>query len=564
MTSGNVDKKTPQKAAAQSDAVRLSYPFREDAIRALRIGSTVSISGTIYTGRDRLHRYLADGGEAPVDLHDAAIFHCGPITVPDATSPSRFRIVAAGPTTSSRENPYMPSVIRKNGVRLILGKGGMGAETQAACRERGCAYVQVVGGAAAALAKCIKSVDTVWFLNEFGAAEAMWKLTVCDLPGIVAIDANGESLFSGIEQHSRERLLDVIGHPLVLDRNDAESAGDDFPETRDSAGSPPPMRVVFLGSADISSVVLETLHHAPGFEVCGVVTQPDRPAGRSRKLKACTAKETALNLGLEVISPEKVNAAEVREQIAAWRPDVIVVVAYGQFLGQKLLALPPLGCINVHLSLLPQYRGAAPIIRCIENGDEISGVTIMRLDQGMDSGDILSQASDPIREDDTAGTLRERLADMGANLLVKTLPKWRAGLVKPIKQNPAEVSFAKKIEKEDALINWTETANGIWLKVRAYNPWPACYSFFSYEKRGEKVVERLKVLSSKVLDDSFAPPTKPGTVAAITDNGPVISTGDGLLLLTGVQRAGGRPVSGADFLNGCKLEVGSSFDEDGE
>ena len=158
----------------------------------------VSISGTVYTGRDRLHKYLFEDGESPVDLKDAAIFHCGPIVVKD--DEGQWKVVAAGPTTSSRENPYMPQIITDRGVRVILGKGGMSAETQNACREYGAVYIQVVGGAAAWLAKCVKRVDAVWFLNEFGATEAMWKLEVENLTGIVAINANGESLFSGVEK----------------------------------------------------------------------------------------------------------------------------------------------------------------------------------------------------------------------------------------------------------------------------------------------------------------------------------------------------------------------------
>lgn len=189
-------------------AIELRHPFREADVRALPLGAAVSLSGAIYTGRDRLHRYLHDGGAAPIDLRDGAIFHCGPVVAPSsrADGGAGWRVVAAGPTTSSREDPYMPAIIARHGVRVILGKGGMGAATQAACREHGCVYVQVVGGAAAWLARRVRRVGRVWFLEEFGATEAMWEFEVAGLEGIVAIDARGESLFTAVRQDS-ERVL---------------------------------------------------------------------------------------------------------------------------------------------------------------------------------------------------------------------------------------------------------------------------------------------------------------------------------------------------------------------
>jgi tartrate/fumarate subfamily iron-sulfur-dependent hydro-lyase beta chain len=193
--------------AAARSSILLTAPFDEAAIRALPLGVTVRISGTIYTGRDRVHRYLFDGGESPVDLRGGALFHCGPVVVPEGES---WRVVAAGPTTSIREEPYMASIIARHGIRVILGKGGMGAATQTACREHGCVYIQTVGGAAAWIAQCVRRVGRVWFEREFGATEAMWEFTVEGLIGRVAIDARGESLFAGVEAASAARLRRLL------------------------------------------------------------------------------------------------------------------------------------------------------------------------------------------------------------------------------------------------------------------------------------------------------------------------------------------------------------------
>ena len=539
--------------------IKLDAPFREADVRKLPLGATVSISGTIYTGRDRLHKYLAEGGVPPADLHDGAIYHCGPVVVADKSQPAGWRIVAAGPTTSSRENTYMARIISSCGPRVILGKGGMGPETQAACREHGCVYIQVVGGAAALLAKCVRKVEDVWFLDEFGATEAMWKIEVSDLTGIVAIDANGESVFSGVEQLSKTRLDALLGAPLVIDGADGEVS---YGAPHASAGAPPPLRIVFMGSADVSSRVLRALHRTPGFVVQGVVTQPDRPSGRRLVKQPCDAKVAALALHLPTISPEKVNTPEVRQQITDWRPDVIVVVAYGQFLGTKLLSIPPLGCLNVHLSLLPRYRGAAPVHRCIDCGDTMSGVTIMRMDQGMDSGDILMQEDEPVRDDDTAGSLHERLSELGAALIVRCLPKWRAGLLAPRPQKADEVTFANKLSKGEGRLVWDEeSADALARHVRAFNPWPGCYTFFENTHGGHTTIERLKVLQARAEPLPEAAPHAPvGTVADISPDGPAIAAASGMLRLLVVQRQGGRPLSGAEFMRGCPVRPMQNFD----
>ena len=181
----------------------LTYPFAEEAIRTLKAGDAVSVNGKVWTGRDRFHKHFADGGRLPVDFRDGALYHCGPVVIRDGDG---WRVTAAGPTTSSRENAYMPAIIRKYGIRAIIGKGGMGPETAAACRECGCVYLQAIGGAAQILAQAIVRVIRPSFLEEFGSPEAIWQLEVRDFPAIVTMDAQGASLHETIARQSRERL----------------------------------------------------------------------------------------------------------------------------------------------------------------------------------------------------------------------------------------------------------------------------------------------------------------------------------------------------------------------
>jgi len=182
---------------------QLAYPFSEPAVRGLRAGERVRVSGRVFTGRDRLHKFLAEGGEPPVPLKDGAVYHCGPVVVPHGGG---WRVLAAGPTTSAREEPYMAAVIAAHGVRVIIGKGGMGAKTAEACREHGCVYLQAAGGAAALLAQRLRRVEGVHFLSEFGAAEALWVLEADGLEAVVGIDAEGVSLFDEIREQSKARL----------------------------------------------------------------------------------------------------------------------------------------------------------------------------------------------------------------------------------------------------------------------------------------------------------------------------------------------------------------------
>ncbi len=312
-----------------------------------------------------------------------------------------------------------------------------------------------------------------------------------------------------------------------------------------------------MGSADVSATVLRALVTAPLMQVVGVVTQPDRPSGRQRRLTPCDGKREALLHDLPILTPEKVNTPEVIEQLVTWRPEIIVVVAYGQFLGSRILALPPLGCVNVHLSLLPRFRGAAPVHRAIAAGMEETGVTIMQMDKGMDSGDLLMQQPEPIFFDDTAGTLHERLSALGAALILRALPELAAGRIVPSKQDTSQVSFAPKLSKEEGLIDWSLPARELALRVRAFNPWPACHTLLNSRRRDRVQTERLKILRAEAED---APAAAPGTVADLSPAGPAIATGAGRLRLRLVQRAGGRAIDGAAFLCGFPLKPGHRID----
>ena len=318
------------------------------------------------------------------------------------------------------------------------------------------------------------------------------------------------------------------------------------------------MRVVFMGSAEVSCGMLDALLRASGVTVSGVVTQPDRPAGRHRHLTPCPGKRKAIGRGLPVITPEKINSEEALAQLATWAPDVIVVVAYGQFLGNRLLALPPHGCINIHLSLLPRHRGAAPVQWAIVSGDTVSGVTAILMDPGMDSGDVLGRVEEQIRPGDTAGMLYDRLAVLGAGLLVKTLEDIASGRTQRTPQDPAKVTFAPKLKKEDGHIDWSLPASQIARRVRGFNPWPSCFTTMPARLCMPGHTGRVKVLRVETCPP-VAGEHAPGAVVACSGEGPLIQAGDGLLRLLTVQIEGGTPLAGKAFLCGHALWPGDVF-----
>jgi methionyl-tRNA formyltransferase len=282
------------------------------------------------------------------------------------------------------------------------------------------------------------------------------------------------------------------------------------------------MRIVFMGSSNASAVTLLALIKAKHLSVVGVVTQPDRPSGRHQHFTPCPCKVFAAEKNLApVITPENVNAPDILEQIEQLRPDAIVVVAFGQFLGKRLLALPPFGCINGHFSLLPKYRGASPVQAAIAAGDEVTGVTVMQMAPGMDDGDILLKGIEPICSDDTAVTLMERLAILGAVTMTKALRLLAAGAITPEPQGDG-FTLASKMQKADGLIDWTFPARLIERRTRAFVPWPGAFTFLPERLGGIRV----KIHAARLLPaDGAASP--PGAVHSVTPHGPVVGTGDG-------------------------------------
>jgi methionyl-tRNA formyltransferase len=298
-----------------------------------------------------------------------------------------------------------------------------------------------------------------------------------------------------------------------------------------------PTRVVFMGSPDFALPTLRAL--AANYEVVGVVTQPDRPAGRGKQLTAPPVKVLANKLGLPIIQPARLREPEAVAQLHAWAPDLIVVAAFGQILRQAVLDLPPRGCINVHASLLPRQRGASPIQAAILAGDAETGVTIMRMNKGLDTGPILSQRATPIAPDDTAATLSEKLSAIGADLLIATLPKYLSGELKPRPQPETGVTSAPMLQKSEGELDQTLSAEALARKVRAFNPWPGAFIIW----KGQP----LKIHHASVSNSNV----KPGQ--HLTESGrPAIGTADGLLVLDEVQPAGRKPMTGAEFLHGAR------------
>ncbi len=322
----------------------------------------------------------------------------------------------------------------------------------------------------------------------------------------------------------------------------------------DATTSPSLIRIIFLGTPAFAVPSLRGLCEqaaSRGWQVAGVGTQPDRPAGRGKQLAQSPVKQYAIGQGLPVLQPASLRKDPAAvEALAALAPDLIVVAAYGLILPPGVLALPTYGCINVHASLLPAYRGASPITAAILDGRNESGVTIMLMDEGMDTGPALRQATEPILPADTTASLSERLAEVGAALLVETLPAWLEGNIAPIAQNelPGEVSMCRLIKKENGQIDWTRPAAYIERMVRAYTPWPAAYSMW----RGEI----FKVLEAGVA----AGRAEAGRVVA-TAQGPAVGTGEGLLLLKSVQAAGKKAMPAAAFANGAQEFVGGRLGE---
>ncbi len=330
------------------------------------------------------------------------------------------------------------------------------------------------------------------------------------------------------------------------------------------------LRVAFAGTPDFAVPALEALLRA--HSVVGVLTQPDRPKGRGRQLAASPVKVAALAHGIPVSQPVSLKAEADRADLAAWAPDVLVVVAYGLILPPAALALPRLGCINIHGSLLPRWRGAAPIQRAVLAGDTDTGVTIMLMDAGLDTGPMLLQERISIGADDTGGTLHDRLAALGSSALLEALEKYASGALEPLPQPADGVTYAAKIDKAEALIDWRRDAPDIERQVRAFNPWPIA------ETRLEGEQLRIYAATAELVDhgsavagsgaagassraqgpgpaapDFDASSPESGTIVAVRDDSVVVACGSGHLALRAVQRPGRRAVAARDFAHGIQL-----------
>ena len=313
------------------------------------------------------------------------------------------------------------------------------------------------------------------------------------------------------------------------------------------------IRIVFMGTPEFAVPSLRALA-AAGYRIAAVVSQPDRPQGRKRLLMPTPVKAAAEELGIPVLQPERVRRPEAVEAIAAHEPDLIVTAAYGQILPKPLLDLPRLGCINVHGSLLPKYRGGAPIQRAIMNGETVTGVTILYMAEGLDTGDMISRVEVPIGPDDTAGTMFAKLSEAGAGLLVRTLPDIVAGTARAVPQDDAEATYAPNLTREDERLDWSREAKRLHDQVRGLSPFAGGYTLLNGEV--------FKVWQCRPAEApgsaANAADARPGTIRA-ADGRLFVAAGDGWLELLQVQPAGKKAMPAAEWLKGMRLPPGAAF-----
>ena len=306
---------------------------------------------------------------------------------------------------------------------------------------------------------------------------------------------------------------------------------------------PDSRRIVYAGTPDFAVPPLEALVEA-GYEVVAVYTQPDRPAGRGRKLKASPVKQAAERLGIPVYQPHSLRDPEEQDRLAGLEPDLMVVAAYGQILPREVLSLPRLGCVNIHASLLPRWRGAAPIHRAILEGDAETGVTVMQMDVGLDTGDMLAKRRLPIQAGETAGELHDRLAKLGAEALLEAMPGILAGELQGEPQDESQATYARKLEKSESWIDWHRPAEAIARQVGALNPWPVAQT--------EWDGKILRIWRAEALERGSD--VAPGRVIEARESGIEVATANGTLRILELQLPGKRPVSVADFVNAHNIE----------
>jgi len=311
------------------------------------------------------------------------------------------------------------------------------------------------------------------------------------------------------------------------------------------------MRIVFAGTPAFAVTPLNSLI-AAGHEIVAVYTQPDRPAGRGRSLTASPVKIAAVDQRLTVVQPHSFKGPKETEQLAAFNPEVMVVVAYGLILPRSVLEIPARGCLNIHASLLPRWRGAAPIPRAIEAGDSKTGITIMQMDAGLDTGDILLSKEIPITDTDTAGSIHDRLSELGGQTITDALDLLALGGLSAKPQDEKGACYAPKLDKSEVDIDWRHPAVDLQRKIRALNPWPVASTCF--QKKLYRIWDADPL--HEAVDGGEA---GPGQIVAINEQGIHVRTGDGVLILTRMQAQGGRALDARTFANGQRLKIGSSF-----
>ena len=318
------------------------------------------------------------------------------------------------------------------------------------------------------------------------------------------------------------------------------------------ASSTAPLSLIFMGTPPLAATVLEALLAEPAWHISAVVTQPDQPKGRDLKLQPSAVKELALRKNLPVLQPLRAREETFVEQVRALAPDLIVVAAYGQILPPALLDVPRHGCLNVHTSLLPKYRGAAPIQWAILNGDAETGVTIMKMDAGLDTGAIVSTAHTAITAEDNSQTLHDRLAQLGGALLARTIPDYVAGKIVPQPQPAEGSSYARKIKKEDGRLDWSQPARTLWNRVRGLTPWPGTFSVL----QTEPTPTLLKIWRAEMVAEAQG---TAGEILSANRDGLTVACGEGALRLLELQREGGKRLGAAQFLAGHPLRAGERF-----
>ena len=309
------------------------------------------------------------------------------------------------------------------------------------------------------------------------------------------------------------------------------------------------MKIVFMGTPEFAVPTLKALHHS-SHSIMAVITQADKPKGRGQKLSVSPVKQYALEFNLPILQPKTVNEPEFIESLKKNRPDIVIVVAFGQILSENFLKIPIQFCVNLHSSLLPKYRGAAPIHRAILNGDNKSGVTTMIMDKGMDTGDILLMQETPINEIDNAQTLHDTLSKLGGTLVLETIKRLEENTLLPVPQDHNRATYAPKLKKEEGLIRWELPAATLLNQVRGLTPWPGTYTLLNKK--------RLRII--KVQVDKGALDDIPGKVARVTDLGIEVGTGQGRLVINELQPEGKKSMSAKSFLAGHKIKRGTLFD----